>query len=286
MTAVNIADRTHSLVAQSGAIYAARQSGLYRIQAEGEAQNLFRAWLPDQEMPALAVAIDNASRIILAGIHGGIACSTDGGESWEAIQLRVPAPLVTCLAAAPDFAAGGCVLAGTFEDGVFRSIDGGANWQAVNHGLFDHSVYALALSPRFSEDGLVYAGTSSGIYASQNGGRLWQDLTMPEGDETVLSLALADCGALYAGTEAHGLLRSRDAGETWETLLATEGAVNAIALAGASRVIAQVDDRVLRSSDGGSSWNDMVAAGIDCLSLDGESLVMAMTDGSIRKEGW
>lgn len=237
-------------------------------------------------MTALAVAIDDVSGMMLAGIHGGVARSTDGGAFWEAIQLRAPAPLVTCLAAAPDFAAGGCVLAGTFEDGVFRSVDGGATWQAVNHGLFDHSVYALTLSPRFGEDGLVYAGTSSGIYASQNGGRLWQDFIMPAGDETVLSLALADCGALYAGTESHGLLRSRDDGDTWEALLATEGAVNAIALAGASRVIAQVDDRALRSSDGGSSWNDMVAAGIDCLSLDGESLVLAMTDGSIRKESW
>ena len=222
MTAANVTDRTHSLVAQGGAIYAGRQSGLYRIQTKGEAQNLFRAWLPDQQMPALALAIDDGGELMLAGIQSGVARSIDGGATWDAIQLRAPAPLVTCLAAAPDVAAGGCVLAGTFEDGVFRSTDGGATWQAVNHGLFDHSVYALALSPRFCEDGLVYAGTSSGVYASENGGRLWQDLTMPAGDETVLSLALAGCGALYAGTESHGLLRSKDGGESWETLLETE----------------------------------------------------------------
>lgn len=283
MFAANVTDRTHSLVVQGGAIYAARQSGLYRIRADGEAQNLFRTWLPDQAMPALALAVDDASGLMLAGIQGGVARSTDSGANWEAIQLRAPAPLVTCLAAAPDFASGGCILAGAFEDGVFRSTDGGATWLAVNHGLYDHSVYALALSPRFAEDGLVYAGAGAGVYASHNGGRLWRDLNMPAGDETALSLALADCGALYAATESHGLLRSRDAGETWESLLATDGAVNAVALADETRIIAQVDDRVLRSNDGGSSWNEMVAAGVGCLSLDGDSLVLAMTDGSIRR---
>ena len=64
------------------------------------------------------------------------------------------------------------------------------SWTAVNHGLFDHNVYALALSPRFVDDGIAYVGTGSGIYRSENGGSLWQDLTMPAGDETVLSLAL------------------------------------------------------------------------------------------------
>ena len=286
MTAVKRMDRTHSLVAHGSAIYAARQSGLYRIAAPGNEQSLFSAWLPDQAMPGLAIAIDAGGDLLLAGIQGGVARSTDGGANWEAIPLRSPAPLVTCLAAVPDFASGGCVLAGTFEDGIFRSTDGGATWLAVNHGLFDHSIYALALSRRFSADGVVFAGTGSGIYASDNGGRLWRDLTMPAGDETVLSLALAENGALYTGTEAHGLLRSCDAGDSWETLLETEGAVNAIALADAAQIVAQVDDRVMRSMDDGETWTEMVAEGVGCLSLDGEDLLIAMSDGSIHRQTW
>ena len=286
MTSVDLKDRSHCLVAAGGDIYAARQSGLYRVDTADEVQSLFRSWLPDQDMPALAVAIAAGGDLLLAGIQGGVARSTDGGASWEAVQLRAPAPLVTCLAAPPDFASGSCVLAGTWADGVFRSTDGGATWLAVSHGLFDHSIYALALSPRFAQDNVVYAGTGSGIYASENGGRLWRDLPMPAGDETVLSLALDRSGALYAGTEALGLLRSSDAGASWETLLVTEGAVNAIALVDNSRMIAQVDDRVLRSSDCGASWKEVVASGVDCLSLDGESILLAMSDGRIRRETW
>ncbi len=286
MTTVDLIDRAHSVVAEGGTIYAARQSGLYRINAPGNVQSLFRSWLPDQAMPTLALAIADASGLMLAGISGGVARSSDGGESWLAIPLRAPAPLVTCLAAAPGFAAGGCILAGTFEDGVFRSTDGGATWLAVNHGLFDHSIYALTLSPRFAEDRLAYAGTSSGIYKSENGGRLWQDLSMPAGDDTVLSLALAECGALYAGCEAQGLLRSSDNSDKWETLLETDGAVNAIALADDSRIIAQVNDGVLGSSDGGASWKETVAGAVDCIALAGESILLAMSDGSIRQEEW
>ena len=286
MTTADLMDRAHSVVAAGGAIYIARQTGLYRVNAPGKERSLYSSWLPGQAMPTLALAIDDASGLMLAGISGGVARSTDGGESWLAIPLRSPAPLVTCLAASADFASGGCILAGTFEDGVFRSTDGGATWLAVSHGLFDHSIYALALSPRFAEDGVAYIGTGSGVYKSENGGRLWRDLSMPADDSTVLSLALAECGALYVGTEAQGLLRSTDNGDSWETLLEPSGAVNVIALADDSRIIAQVNDGVVGSSDGGLNWQKTVAGDVDCIALAGESLLLAMSDGSVRQEEW
>ena len=286
MSAVEIKERTHSLAAHDGAIFAARQSGLYRVDNKGAALSLFHSWLPNQAMPTLALAIDAGGGLMLAGIQGGVARSTDGGANWEAIPLRSPAPLVTCLAAPADFAGGGCVLAGTFEDSVFRSTDGGVTWLAVSHGLFDHSIYALALSPRFAEDGVAFAGTGSGIYRSENGGRLWRDLIMPAGDETVLSLALADCGALYAGTEANGLLRSRDEGETWETLLEAEGAVNGVLLLARGAIVAQVDDGLLISRENGASWSEVAAVNVDCMALNanGEMLLVAKADGRIGQK--
>ncbi len=286
MSTTELMNRTQALAVAGDIAYAARQDGLHRVDAGGAAQNLYKSWRPDHDLPTAAVAHDAASGLLLAGINGGVARSADGGANWEARPFRSPPPLVTCLALSPDFATDGCALAGTFEDGCFGSSDGGRTWRAQNHGLFDHSVFCLALSPRFSEDGRVYAGTSSGIYRSDNGGRLWRDLLMPAGDETVLSLALSVDGALYAGTEAHGLLRSADAGETWETLLAADGAINGLALARNGAIIAQVDDSVLTSFDAGASWNTIVAEGVDCLALaaDEDALVLAMAEGGLRRE--
>lgn len=283
MSAVATIERCNSLLAAGDVVYAARQSGLYRIDASGEEQNLYQSWLPEQDLPTLAIA--SAGNVLLAGINGGVARSQDGGASWEAHQFRAPAPLVTCLALSRNFAEDGCALAGAFEDGVFRSADRGETWRAVNHGLFDHSIYALALSPHFADDGVVYVGTGSGIYRSENGGRLWWDLTMPAGDETVLSLALGESGALYAGCEAHGLLCSSDGGESWETLLETSGAVNGVLVTAGGVIVAQVDDGALLSRDDGANWSEAESANIDCMALDaeGKTPLMALPGGRIRQ---
>ncbi len=286
MTAIELMERTHALLQAGEMIYAARQTGLYQIGEAGEAQNLYQRWRPGEDLPTLAVAVDASRDLLLAGIHGGVARSTDGGRNWEAIAFRAPPPLVTCLALAPDSAGLGYILAGSFEDGVFRSTDGGKTWRANNHGLFDHSVNCLALSPGFADDSIVYAGTSSGIYRSENGGKLWRDKRMPADDETVLSLATSpDGAAIYAGTESHGLLHSTDSGESWTRLLETDSAVNAIALAEDGTLVAQVDDAARRSRDGGGTWSEIAAGGVDCLLLDerGGQLILALSDGSLRR---
>lgn len=279
MTTTDSMERTHALVAAGESLFAARQTGLYQFAQAAGAQRLHLRGLPADELPILALAVDSPTKLMLAGIHGGVARSTDAGASWEAVPFRAPPPLVTCLAPLPD----GALLAGTYEDGVFRSTDAGQSWRAHNHGLFDHSVNCLALAA----DGIIYAAVSTGIYRSDNGGKLWHDLLMPAANQMVLSLALSpDGAALFAGTESRGVLRSTDGGETWTQLLATDGAVNALGLAPDKSVIAQVDDTVLRSPDNGASWTLMAETGVDCLLLDtaGRQLILALSDGGLRRE--
>ncbi len=263
-------DRTHQALRTDDCVYAARHSGLWRIDPDGAQRNLFANWPQLGDIPALCVAaVDDA---LLAGVHGGVARSFNGGDNWEVCAFRLPAPLVTCLLAEP-----GCLLAGTFADGIFRSADGGATWQARNHGLFDHSVNCLALSPRFADDGTVYAGTSTGIYISHNGGRLWGDMEFGSGRENVLCLAVAEAGAVYIGCESHGLLRM-EAGRI-EPIEVDAGAVNGLALI-ADGLAVQLDDRVMASQNGGASWRT-IADGVDCLALAGDALLLGMADGQI-----
>jgi photosystem II stability/assembly factor-like uncharacterized protein len=290
------ADRTHALIEGEAGITVARQSGLYRIRAEGDAgRNLYQSWQPEQKVATMAVAQSPnfaADGTILAGIHGGVARSSDAGASWEAKAIRVPPPLVTSLALSPAFATDGIVLAGSFEDGVFRSDDGGRSWGAFNFGLFDHNVYCLALSPGFAVDGVAFAGASSGIYRSENGGRFWHDLPMPSGDETVLSIAVSpqfsSDGTVLAGTEARGLLRSSDGGASWGRMNAPEGPVNAIivldAVDGHLRLAALIDDGAYFSASG-EAWREVAASAVHAIAAgrDG-SLLLGLEDGSVRRE--
>ena len=291
-----ITDRAYAMASTGAALYIARHSGLFCSQpADDVEQNLYQSWLPDQPLPTLALALSPEFAIdglILAGINGGVARSEDAGETWQALQFRIPPPLVTCLALSPTFDSDGCVLAGSYEDGICRSGDGGRSWAAANFGLFDHNVLCLALSPAFAEDGLAFSGTSSGIYRSQNGGRLWQDLSMPSGDETVLSLALspgfAADGGLYAGTEAHGLLHSSDGGNRWQRLQLPDGAVNSLIVSPGGdsdyRLIAQVDESALLSEDRGKNWQLLASADVDAVALaDDASLLIALADGSVTQ---
>lgn len=289
-----IVDRTYSVVEVDGAYFVARQSGLYRLaSSNGAARSLYQGWQPEGAIATLDIAMSpsfSRDGLILTGINGGVARSEDGGATWAALAMRVPAPLVTCLALSPGFANDRRVLAGSYEDGIFLSDDGGQSWAAFNFGLFDHNIFCLALSPKYSVDGAVMAGTSSGVYRSVNGGRLWEDLTMPAGDEAVLSLAFspeyADDRTILAGTESHGLLRSDDGGLTWESFYRFQGAVNAIVcLPTLAGLAIQVDDSVLAYETGDSSWRQLAAADVHVAakSEDGSALLLGMADGSVLR---
>ena len=79
MTALDLMERTHALLQAGGQIYAARQTGLYRVGEAGADINLYEGWLPGETTPTLAIAVDSATGITLTGINGGVARSTDGG---------------------------------------------------------------------------------------------------------------------------------------------------------------------------------------------------------------
>ena len=289
-------DSIYAVAEVNGSLYLARHSGLYRSPLSSvDWRNLYQSWLPNDAVPTLAIAASPhvaADGILLAGISGGIALSEDGGDTWAARHFRNPLPLVTGLALSPAFANDRTILAGTYEDGLFRSTDGGKSWQAGSFGLFDHSILCLALSPQFADDGRAFVGTGSGIYISENGGRLWHDCALPL-DDAVLSLALspdfAADRALFAGTEANGLLQSSDGGATWRVCCPMEGAVNALLLIAAGspnhRLVALVNDSLVGSTDGGASWTSVVDGGVQALTLaaDSRSILLAMADGSLQR---
>jgi photosystem II stability/assembly factor-like uncharacterized protein len=252
----------------SGAYFAAHTRGLRRSNDGGRTwRTVFESLDPDQPIAVTSVipspGFQRDGRV-LAGVHGAIITSCDGGERWSSSILPLPSPFISTLALSPGFEQDGIAFAGTMEDGVFISSDHGQSWVAWNLGLLDHSVLSLVVSPAFVCDQTLFAGTESGMFLSRNGGRFWHEIAFPIDDAPVLSLALspsfANDGLLFAGTAARGLFCSHHPWEHWEKLahFPPDSAINSVLVApGFSEqpdLLILLDDRLLVSRDAGQSW--------------------------------
>ena len=240
---------------------------------------------------------------MFAGISGSILRSYDGGETWQASELPLPPPLVSCLAVSPNYEIDGVVFAGTMEDGVFRSADRGAHWMAWNFGLYDPHILALAISPDFEEDNTLFVGAEAGIFCSTTNGRSWRELPFPNELAPVQSLAISWAykfdGLLFAGTESSGLFQSIDRGGNWtrvaEDVIAES--VDQILLGpnypAIPHLLALTSDGLYVSRDAASTWSAwplgkladeeiMVVAAPHGLE-PGAPLLLGMVDGRVSR---
>jgi hypothetical protein len=124
-----------------------------------------------------ALAIDPVTPTTLyAGTFGGVFKSTDGGGSWQAMNIGLVdsfgfVPFVYALVIDPVTPT--TLYAGT-SGGVFKSTDGGGSWNPMNTDLIDPffgfipSVSALAIDPVIPTT--LYAGTGVGVFKSTDGG--------------------------------------------------------------------------------------------------------------------
>jgi photosystem II stability/assembly factor-like uncharacterized protein len=160
--------------------------------------------------------------------------------------------------------------------GLFRRDTAGGDWQQLTNGIpADARVQAVTVHP--TDANVVYAGTHGGPYRSSDRGDSWERLPFPEGPQ-VWSLFVhpRDPRVLYAGTSPAGVYRSDDGGESWTQLYAS-GAPDRVRMDFPCRVMRFAADYeeagqifaalevggVMRSLDGGESWQDCSAALID-----------------------
>jgi photosystem II stability/assembly factor-like uncharacterized protein len=205
-----IQDMIYALVAADNTIFAARTSGVWRSQDDGQTwHNTFDATPDLRGIAATALAVQGNR--VAAGVAGAVACSSDGGNTWQVTGLASPPPLVVdILFSAYDE---NLVLAGTADDGVFVSSDGGSTWTAWNFGLVDFKVNCLVTS----FDDSIIAGTESGLFRSHNGGKSWRDLPFPMAAAPVLSIGFT-ASHIFAGTQANGLLYADHEGGDWSAV--------------------------------------------------------------------
>lgn len=183
----------------------------------------------------------------------GVFGTSDGGETWRALNDGLPAMTMT---GSPDEDAMYCIHKmvldpahpdrlfmqfhasmtsdGTRSSGVFRSDAAAESWRAIDQDLPLHFGFPMVLSgqgelfvmPLVSDENRVFEDGRPTVWRSTDGGDNWTRLNAQPNGVPVYSGVLRDAMAadehaptgVYLGTTGGDVFASPDAGETWERL--------------------------------------------------------------------
>lgn len=217
-----------------------------------------------------SLAIDPTSPSTLyAGMGNGVLKSTDGAETWVAMNAGLPTlrPDVVALAIAPSSPSTLYAGTGDFSSAaasVFRSVDGGATWTAANSGLTINAVLGLAVDPAAPATVYLVATAPPGsgsVFKTTNGGASWAPAS--NGLAGVRSLAVAidrlAPSTIYLGTSGSGVFKTTDGGASWTAVNTglsnlTVFTVAADPLRSGTVYAGTIGGGVFRSTDGGARW--------------------------------
>jgi photosystem II stability/assembly factor-like uncharacterized protein len=193
------------------------------------------------------------------------------------------------------------ICVGTVGTGVWLSADGGDSWKRAGGDLWNEGrVYALSVHPH--EPRTVFAGAHDGIYKSTDGGMSFTHLDSPMNALDVWRIAVdpTDPDIIFAGTRPAAVFRSTDGGRSWQKRPAEIAKecpnvriprITALTVDPSDhrKVWAGIEvDGVLRSTDGGDSWQRIPQSGIPdpdihdiAVTVNGKATVLTSTPREI-----
>ena len=262
-TGERIGERSPSTLAldprSNARLWLGATGGLYKSDDRGSHWSASGTGVDGAQVVAVTSHPYDANKLLVSAWAGGVYQTNDGGVTWQAAPLGVGiASAVAMDPGDPNLAYAGMVyLSGIRDTGLYLSRDGGGTWQAVPR-LKNLNVSGIATVP-----GRAYVSTEAGLYVSEDSGSTWRlsDSGLPlRSQVTLVATHPKDYSLVYLTLDAAplDLFRSRDSGQTWSLLHRFGNAVSIIAPSpsNASLLYAVTDSAILRSGDGGETWQE------------------------------
>jgi photosystem II stability/assembly factor-like uncharacterized protein len=207
----------------TGAAFTATREGVFSSSDRGLTWSRV-AGLPVPQLLAFAVG---AETLYAGSVEdrrgGGVARSTDGGDSWEVANRGLSTLRALEIAFHPTDPSTLYLSAGAI--GLFRSTDRAATWSHLPIDAADSliAIEGLAVDPARPQT--VYAGSSTllGLLRSDDAGATWRTANPAGG--TAMSVLRPDprtLGGLWAGGFGT-TFQTSDGGATWEHLIFAAG---------------------------------------------------------------
>ena len=238
------------LVPGSGVLLLAGSDGTILRSTDGVRWN--HAITPSNADLARLAANDKGTTLLAAGARGTLLRSADAGRTWQAATHSI---LDTDLEALVYHAPSGCWLAAGTNGRLLRSKDDGRTFSELTTNL-TLDFHALFVDPETRD--ILIGGDQGAIGCSTDAGESWQVtmIAMPEPVTPVT--AFHRFGKLLLATSALGTLPDLDDdARSWDLLQSeleaffTDAAFDA---AHGALVLAGHNGDVVRSADGGDSW--------------------------------
>ena len=198
---------------------------------------------------------------------------------------------------------------GTPGGGVWKTVDGGRVWKPVFDDAHVASIGALTLAP--SNPDVIYVGTGeqtegNGVYKSTDNGKTWTNVGLSEThfissiivDPNDPNIVLVGAFGDQTASRARGIFKSTDGGKSWKQVFFPGDRVSIADMCAApndSRIVyattwplrfganeQQPESQILKSTDGGATWQALSGAGLPDKSRGRIGVAVAPGNGNLR----
>lgn len=197
---------------------------------------------------------------------GGVYKTTDGGETWAAVNTVPTAQGTGTLSTTNvinmemDPQDRSFLYAGTRANGLIYSEDAAASWRIPRYAAFrEGTIRAVEVDP--TNICTVYIAKDARLYKSENCLRSVSDGAYVEARPGVVISQIGvdwyNRGTVYIGLTNGDVLKSIDGGKSWKTILKTEKEISEILIHNKDSrqlLLTLYDGGVFRSTDAGETW--------------------------------